>query len=671
MPRGRRSTPWPAWCRCLREGPLLRPGQRGELPRLQESFTEPRGLARELLKRDWLTPFQVNQLFQGRAGDIVLGPYLLLERLGEGGMGAVFKARHQIMDRIVALKLIRKDRLADPEAVRRFHREIRAAAQLTHPNIVTAHDADQAGDTHFLVMEYVEGTDLRKLVKQRGPLPVAEACEYVRQAALGLQHAHERGLVHRDIKPANLLLTAQNPTVKILDMGLARLHQAGEQTAGDLTKEGAVMGTPDYMAPEQARESHTVDIRADLYSLGCTLFYLLTGQPPFPGGTLGQKICKHQLEPPPALEERRPGLPPALGALLRRLLAKKPEERYQTPAEVVLALEPFCWATPPRAIPVAAPKGTTAPLAVVVAGLDADATVAAPLAVPVPAVGRLSPPEAPQPGEETLPPEGGDSLPAVPVAATPAGKAAHRRWRILALAGGGLLGLLLAVWLWPRGRAPQPQSGPPRSPLERLDPDLLPPQDRLAGLPEDKVRLAALFGEHRARNADDLIASLALSPDGKTLALGYFNGSILLVDPATLQERSRVTGEHKGIVQCLALLPGRQETGVVRGRRNDSFVAPGPQRERAFHPRRGAGSGPCFCEGRPGAGFPPPARASSNSGAPRMGRRESSLLKTTWENGRINTLADWRLPLTARRLSRRKPSGTRATATRRDSFSGA
>jgi tRNA A-37 threonylcarbamoyl transferase component Bud32 len=265
----------------LRDSQMLERAQLEELTVLQGRFAEPRGLARELLQRDWLTAYQVNQILQGKGDQLVLGPYLLLERLGAGGMGQVFKARHRLMKRLVALKVIRKDRLADPEAVARFQREIRAAAQLSHPNIVIAHDAAQVGDTHFLVMEYVEGTDLARLVKQQGPLPVAQACDYVRQAALGLQHAHERGLVHRDVKPANLLLT-RSGVVKVLDVGLARLHPAGGETVAEVTHEGAVMGTPDYIAPEQACESHTVDIRADIYSLGCTLYHLLTGRCRFP-----------------------------------------------------------------------------------------------------------------------------------------------------------------------------------------------------------------------------------------------------------------------------------------------------------------------------------------------------------------------------------------------------
>jgi serine/threonine-protein kinase len=210
----------------LRQFQLLEPKQLEELKTLQTRFPEPKVLAKELLHRGWLTAYQANQLLMGRGQDLVLGQYILLERLGEGGMGQVFKARHRNLGRIAAIKLIRKERLDNADAVKRFQREVRAAAALNHPNIVRALDADQIGGTHLLVMEYIDGaTDLAQLVKKNGPLPVAQACDYIRQTALGLQHAFERGLVHRDIKPANLLLASGGKTVKILDMGLARLNQ--------------------------------------------------------------------------------------------------------------------------------------------------------------------------------------------------------------------------------------------------------------------------------------------------------------------------------------------------------------------------------------------------------------------------------------------------------------
>src|SRR4051794_14836413 len=207
--------PLSSFTEAMAQARVLEPGQLEEMRQLMPRFAgDPRALAGELFKRRWLTPFQITRLNAGRGPELLLGSYILLERLGEGGMGQVFKARNWKLGRVVALKLIRQERLGNPDAVRRFQREVRSAAALSHPNIVHAFDADEVGGTHLLVMEHVEGTDLAKLVKKNGPLPVAQACEYIRQGALGLQHAYERGMVHRDIKPANLLLTADGRTVK-------------------------------------------------------------------------------------------------------------------------------------------------------------------------------------------------------------------------------------------------------------------------------------------------------------------------------------------------------------------------------------------------------------------------------------------------------------------------
>jgi serine/threonine protein kinase len=323
---------------------LLMPGQMNELYGGGLSDSKPRSLARELMRRGWLTGYQVNRLLQGQAEDLRIGQYLVVERLGAGATGQVFKARHLNMNRTVALKVIRKELLEDTEVVARFYREMRVIGRLSHPHVVHAYDAGPVGGVHLIVMEYIEGTDLNRLVKQSGPLPVAQACEYVRQAALGLQHAHEQGLVHRDIKPPNLLL-ARVPggfgTVKVADLGLARLRKrTGDQSlSSTLTPFGSgVMGTPDYLAPEQALDFHGADIRADIYSLGCTLFYLLTGQPPFPSGTLTEKLVRHQESVPPDLERFRADVPARVTRLLWQMLAKQPENRCQTPAEVAEAL---------------------------------------------------------------------------------------------------------------------------------------------------------------------------------------------------------------------------------------------------------------------------------------------------------------------------------------------
>jgi hypothetical protein len=279
--------------------------------------------------------------------------YRLLGLLGAGGMGAVFKAEHRLMSRVVALKVINRALVARPEMVQRFRREVQAAARLNHPNVVAAHDAEQAGEAHFLVMEFVEGASLDRWLKVKGPLPVEEACDYVRQAALGLDHAFRHGMVHRDIKPQNLMRTPQG-RVKVLDFGLATCFGAGA-TPGGLTPSGSVLGTPDYIAPEQALDPQRADIRADVYSLGCTLYHLLAGQPPFPTGTALQKLMAQREARPAPLGQFRPDAPPALARLLERMLAKDPAARPQTPAQVADELAAFVRALPVVEVASSAP----------------------------------------------------------------------------------------------------------------------------------------------------------------------------------------------------------------------------------------------------------------------------------------------------------------------------
>jgi serine/threonine-protein kinase len=340
----------------LRSTQVLEPAQLDEVERLARAATQVREVAGELVRRSWLTPYQANQLARGKGAELVLGPYIMLEPLARGGMGEVFKARHRHLQRLVALKLIRPEQRDSQDLLERFRREFRLLADLRHPHIVQAHDAGPSGEVWFLAMELLEGVNLDQLVRKGGPLPVAQACHYVRQAALGLQHAHERGLVHRDIKPSNLFLTAEG--IKVLDLGLARPAAfSGGGEPRDLTRANMVMGTPDYLAPEQALDPRRADARSDLYSLGCTLYFLLTSRPPFPEeGTLTQKLLYHQQMAPPPVESVRPDVPPAVAELLRRLLAKSPEQRPAGAAQVVAALAPFA-AAPANGPSLAQPGG--------------------------------------------------------------------------------------------------------------------------------------------------------------------------------------------------------------------------------------------------------------------------------------------------------------------------
>jgi hypothetical protein len=271
--------------------------------------------------------------------------YRVLKLLGVGGMGSVYQAEHRLMERPVALKTISRHLTEDSAAVERFQREMRTAARLAHPNIVTAHDAEQAHGLHFLVMEYVDGMSLDRVVAQRGPLPAGEAASYIRQAALGLQHAHERGMVHRDIKPHNLMRD-RDGHVKILDFGLARFFSESKPVTA-LTQTGTVMGTPDYIAPEQARDARAADVRSDIYSLGCTFYFLLTGRPPFADGSVLQKLMAHVERAPRPLTEIRGDIPAALARVVERMMAKDPAHRFQTPGEVAAALSAFAAGPPP------------------------------------------------------------------------------------------------------------------------------------------------------------------------------------------------------------------------------------------------------------------------------------------------------------------------------------
>jgi serine/threonine protein kinase len=470
-----------------------------------------------------------------------IGPYIVMERLGEGGAGQVYKARHQKMGRVAAVKVIRPELLVDEDMVRRFYREVEAVSQVQHNHIVHAYDAgpileDGRVRGHFLAMEFLEGIDLSRLVKQSGPLPPDEAREYIRQAAVGLQYIHEQGMVHRDIKPSNLmrmasgkgpgaspeenhsassLATSHQPlaTVKILDLGLARLQRrAGGETSSALTGSNTMMmGTVDYMAPEQAIDSHAVDIRADVYSLGCTLFYLLTGQPPFPGGTEAEKLVRHQIKPAPDVRESRPEVPEELAAILAKMLAKEPSERYQSPAAVTAALAGLI---APRPSPVRKPRRGRRGIAVAAAAL-----VAAILLV----IGFLNWPSRPAANPPT-------SRPAVAVT-KPALAPLHE----------------LRMGRFEKSLPPEvvqivgKPSDPPLQALAfRLDGTLLAGGDKTGAIHLWDPLTAAEVGV--LKEGDDAIAALAFTPDGKSLASASQAGvnlwNIAERRPLTLLRRS-------------------------------------------------------------------------------------------------------------------------------------
>ncbi|MGH7173874.1 MAG: serine/threonine-protein kinase [Gemmataceae bacterium] len=322
-------------------------------------FSDPHDLARYLTDIDWLTEYQVRLLFSDRWEELTVGPYLILDRLGEGGVSEVFKAWDTVKGRTVALKVLHQYLTDRTAAVREFQRELQAVTRLSHPNIIQTFEAHQVGTLHYFAMEHVAGLDLDRYVRQSGALPIERACEYARQVAQGLQHAHQLGLVHRDIKPANLFLVnppsssppaparrGPDSVVKILDWGLARVRADAGGSADlagmDLdTEKGLLIGTADYIAPEQARDPCLVDIRADIYSLGCTLYFLLAGQPPFPGVSLMQKLLQHQDADRPQLHTVRPDVPEELAVVVQRMMARRPEERYAIPLLVAGALRQF------------------------------------------------------------------------------------------------------------------------------------------------------------------------------------------------------------------------------------------------------------------------------------------------------------------------------------------
>jgi hypothetical protein len=347
------------------------------------------GIAGLFVRDGLLTYFQAEQFLQGKWKRFTIGKYKVLERLGSGGMGQVFLCEHKLMRRRVAVKVLPTAKATDPSSLERFYREARAVAALDHQNIVRAYDIDQDDNLHFLVMEYVDGSSLQDIIRKAGPMGVTRACHYIYWSAIGLQHAHAAGLIHRDIKPGNILVDRQG-VVKILDLGLARFFNDDQDL---LTKkyDESVLGTADYLAPEQAIDSHTVDGRADIYSLGATFYFLLTGNPPFAEGTVAQKLLWHQTRTPKPVRDVRPEVPADVAAVLTKMMSKKPQDRYQTPAQLAEALLRFTQTPippPPEAempqLSVAAQGTATGPASVALAPRTTGTAPRTPAPVPGP-----------------------------------------------------------------------------------------------------------------------------------------------------------------------------------------------------------------------------------------------------------------------------------------------
>lgn len=484
-------------------------------------------LARELVQQGMLTTFQLNLIAAKRTKELILGKYLLLDEIGAGGMGRVFKARHRRMDRVVAVKVL-ADRLVNTQrAVDRFHREMRAIARLSHPNIVTAYDADESGGRHFLVMQYVDGQDLATLVRAQGPLTPGQVINCVMQAAFGLEYAHQRGTVHRDIKPGNLLVDRQG-TLKVLDLGLALMrsdeHEAGLSMTTELTGQGMVMGTVDYMAPEQALDTHAADARSDIYSLGCTLYFLLTGHPLYRGNTLMARMLAHREAAIPSLRQRKPETPACLDPLFARMVAKKPEDRLQSMTALIEALDGCAQELEPPP-----PRSAAEP--------------------PAPARPQIIPP-AP------LRPHSGHDETIIRLPRSNAGRSQRRLpllWLVTlpALLGLVYLGTVLMRTEWTdrsadnqkpdavNGKSPPskvadeglpvPRGAP--APLDALKPQLIPAKERLPWQPKE---LVGVIGHH-AQCHWGKVEAVAYHPGGKLVASAGPDG-IRLWDPDAPKE---------------------------------------------------------------------------------------------------------------------------------------
>ncbi len=580
----------PALLDALRQYRLLDEDQLDRFLReLPHRDADARTLADELAQRGLLTAYQAGRLLNGEAAELTLGQHIIIDRLGEGGMGQVLKARHRRLKRIDAIKIIRPDCLTNKLAVKRFFLEAEVVARLDHPNIIRVYDAAEDGDRHYFVMEYVPGVDLANLVAEKGALPLGLACEYIRQAALGLQHAQEKHLVHRDIKPSNLLATREQ-IVKVLDLGLAQLRMPsseGEDEARPLTPHGMIMGTPDFMAPEQAENSSRVDIRADIYSLGCSFYQLLTGSVPYPGGSLVDKLTRHNSAPVPPLGPMRGDLPPGLAGIVEKMMAKRLEDRYQQPVEVALALAPFSdLVGAPQTVP--GPRST---------GTGSSQSPYIPQTLQEPPTGvpasQWSPPRI-APASRTVPLPDQPSTPVsrdaptqhmgtrpVPAPAPSRSKPVLALMAIALLVAGGVAGFLL----WPRqgGPAPAPLAEKKPEPPPLPEPPKVMPKEEPKVKPKEEVIVNPLVkpvklpGEGKAAQSGPIDAGdrPAPTPPGPAVARdGRFQRVEVLVDQFEVKcdraalsadGRHALTGTSKRLTHY-PLTPG------AKGRTIDPFV---------------------------------------------------------------------------------------------------
>jgi eukaryotic-like serine/threonine-protein kinase len=481
-----------------------------------------RELAARFVRDGLLTPFQADRLLQGKWQSLVIaGKYAILAPLGAGGMGQVFLAEHTMLRRRSAIKILPARLMADPAAVGRFNREARAVASLDHPNIVRAYDVDTADDLHFLVMEYVDGVSLQELVGRLGPVEPAAAANYIAQAARGLQHAHEGGWVHRDVKPANLLLD-RSGIVKVLDLGLARLLAEDSEPLTGLLD---AIGTADYLAPEQADDSHGVDIRADIYSLGATLYFLLSGKPPFSEGTPAQRVLGHQTRPPRPIRDVRPEVPPGLARVVVRMLAKDPAGRYPEPAAVSEALEPWAgggaaFPPPPDFSPTGSSGGLSGPISTWARHAGSSSSKGASIRK------GFSPPVAADTRLPDVTRKVSRKSRLQPMAGWPA-RAASRRWLIAAGACAAAVMAIGAYGLWPK--MPMPDA----TVVDNVEP----------------VGEVQKFVGH-----EGAIENLAFTSDGKRLITVSQDKTARVWDVATGRQLGKLEG-HTAAVRGLVILP--------------------------------------------------------------------------------------------------------------------